>query len=84
MFCLPGLNTAGVCLLKGPIDRPEAWAFPAERLLTALTVLLGVACQQLPLSINQYPKDQQHKEMAWGQCEVEVGPMSFHRNTHVS
>lgn len=44
---------ADVCLLKGPIDRPEAWAFPAEQLLTALTVLLGAACQQLPLSIKQ-------------------------------
>lgn len=52
-FCLRDMNRAGVCLLKGPIDRPEAWAFPAERLLTALTALRGAACQQLPLSINQ-------------------------------
>lgn len=40
-------------LMKGPIDRPEAWAFPAERLLTALTALWGAACQQLPLSVKQ-------------------------------
>lgn len=52
-LCLPGSSIAGVCLLKGPIDRPEAWAFPAERLLTALTVLWRAACQQLPLSIKQ-------------------------------
>ncbi|KAK1897002.1 UHRF1-binding protein 1, partial [Dissostichus eleginoides] len=38
---------------NGAIDRPEAWAFPAQRLLTALTALLGGACQQLLLSINQ-------------------------------
>lgn len=53
MLWSPGLSGADVCLLKGPIDRPEAWAFPAEQLLTALTVLLGAACQQLPLSIKQ-------------------------------
>lgn len=52
-LCLHGSSSAGVCLLKGPIDRPEAWAFPAERLLTALTVLWGAACQQLPLPIKQ-------------------------------
>lgn len=49
MFHSPGFNTAGVCPMKGPIDRPEAWAFPAGRLLTAVTVLLGISCQQLPL-----------------------------------
>lgn len=52
-LCSHGSSSAGVCLLKGPIDRPEAWAFPAERLLTAPTVLWGAACQQLPLSIKQ-------------------------------
>ncbi|KAK7889612.1 hypothetical protein WMY93_025172 [Mugilogobius chulae] len=48
------LNRTAVCLLKGPIDRPEAWAFPALLLLTLLTVHWGPPCQQLPISINKW------------------------------
>ena len=38
----------GVFLLKGPIDRPEAWAFPVNLLLTELIGPLGRSCQQPP------------------------------------
>lgn len=54
----PGQFTyrAGVCLLKVSIDRPKVLAFPAERLLTRITMFWGAAPasikhqQQLQLS----------------------------------
>lgn len=49
-------NRHSVFLLKGPIDRPEAWAFPAGLLLTALTGPRGARCHQSP---GHHPHHQQ-------------------------
>ena len=40
-------------MLKGTIDRPEAWAFPVNLLLTALIGPWGRSCQQPPFPSTQ-------------------------------